>query len=1097
MGKLIVGVGGTGTKIIRAIEQRWQRLGEEPSDVVLAVIDARERTPEEGEIPRVTFYPNKPVNFSDEYQRFREQVEPWWPANVRPSTAINFGEGCGAIRAYGRFFAFRFAKKIIRTIDEATETLIAKTPRNAGDARLAFSVIVVGSLGNGTGGGTLLDVATIARHTLSLHSDEVRCMGVFIPGAVTRKGNKGVLEQRVAASGFASLLELQYEFNRSDPAAALRPSEPYQFVAFDGIHFTEFRPGRFDDATPFDAAMVLDERDRNGRALAYPSLVQMAAEGVAMMIEGGDRDYRLVDSMAIISNGGAKRFGSFGAARLMVPGPELMRFAVASHTASCIEAAASADEKIWRELLADETPGDVNKKMLRPDDATIDSSVDFFIEHILRVKETGKGDAKQGALFNQMFDRFAAEDEAMLAEFDGITEDIDRLKDAKAVVNRAAQIGAFVEDRMPRLAAAREKALFDDDSSLWRRPRNPDAPELTGVKWLINDRVLEFVNAGAFGLLERWLDELRNEIAINAASIENYERQVWLADKSRKDIDITKSTAELAREAEGFFRNLRRTNLIKRVNMVRQDAQLKFEFRLWETKVDAVKSFYQLLDGHVEKLRTAAEAIRDAITSVEATGRLAATRDDAAHLLDDWIEDRVVAAVGVKAEIPLGGGKDMREALIGAIRQAPSARAAALLRDNGEAGRMFLKRISADAETLGFTSVANGPQAQMQPVRDFVASVESRVRDVIDPIVSAHCSVDSVLESNALALIDTYYDVRVKAAARMRGKAFQDAKDEIRKAAGEATLDLIEQLDWENDPEGARDKAIELVIAGRLNRYLKFATPQWSLSADAIRTSRVTTHQMLTYPAASTWIPRAIEILKKNNADDVVLKPQASQFGDPMRIDIVCIEVGADVDVLRMTSEFEAYKWGMQRERAFSPHLTQEYHDMGTKYLESTGDRVRQADVLLALSEIYNVVAADRGGNYRLKLPIKQKTQRKQVIYPTYAEGADLGPRGLENVVARLDSEDPEARKMQIALKTTVYEAMKNEAFGTETQRGIGWSGVAARLGERAGKLRLQVAKEKNPAIADIVKRQADGLDALAAELESSDGRTMPKVLAS
>ncbi len=1098
MGKLIIGVGGTGTKIVRAIRQRWERMGDRPSDVVLAVIDARERAPEEGQIPDVHFRPNQPINFSDDFTRFEEHVKPWWPPAVKPSSAINFGEGCGAIRAYGRYFAFRWAKKIIDTIDDATGELVLKRRDTVGASRLAFSVIVVGSLGNGTGGGTLFDVATLARYHLSFASDEVRCMGVFIPGAVTRKGNHGVLEQRVAASGFASLLELQYEFNRAEAGHPLgAPKKPYEFKGYDGINFTVYRPGaqKNIDTAPFDSALILDEKDRNGLTLTYPSLVYMAAEGVAMLLEGGDRDYRLVDTMNLIAtSGGGKRFGSFGAARLMVPGPELLSYAVSTHTLSTLGAAASTDDRSWRDLLADETPGDANKKVLRAEEASIDVSVDFFIENVLRIKETSKGDPKAGAAFNQLFDFFDLDDKKTLREFDEIVDDLESLKDATAIVNRAVQISNLVEERTRDLATRRDQALLlDPKLSLWIRPQDSERSDVCGIKWLINARVMEFVRAGAFGLLEAWLDEMKKQVAINRESIEEHERKKWLGDPSRKNIDLAKSINEIAREADGFFRNWHRTELIKSVSMVRQEARNKFEYLLWETKANAVEAFYDVIDAHVEKLRAAAASVRDALVSIEATGRLKNNVESAVKMLDEQHDERAAVATGVKAEIPLGGDAAMRAELMRAVRAVRSASEQAVLA--GLAGNVivFADRISSEAESFGFAEIVRAlPEDRKRLTSSYVAEMEARAREMIEPVVASQCSIDSVLEARASRLVDEFHAAQHDAGTLMRGRALQDVRTEVKKVAGESALDLIEQLDWTR-PE-SREKAIELVISGELGRLIRYATPQWSLTADVLRTVHVTAHQFLTYPASARWIPRAINIMDKNRPDSSLLKAQESRLGDPMRVDMVFIEVGADVEVLRMTSELSAYRWAMLEERAFSPHLTSEYHEMGLRYLERSGDRVRQSDVVLALSEEFGILSADKVGNYKLKIEIPTRTDKGKVIHGAYGSGFQVGPRGLENVVAALDGDGDDNRKLLLALKFVTYDTMTNEAFGKEGQRGVGWSGIAARISTRAGKLRTQMGKENNPKIAEIVRRQADGLDELAAEIQNSGGQTPPKI---
>ena len=357
MPKIIIGVGGTGTKIIREISDRWDATGHRPRGVALAVIDAYDSTPENGDISNAIFYPNKPINFGNEFNDFKKDISEWWPVGVTPVNWVSFSDGCGAMRPYGRFFAFYFASKIKRTVEEATSSLVLKALGNTSGHALSFSIIVVGSLGNGTGGGIMLDVAAVARQQLSYVTKQITCLGIFIPSSVTRGGNTGLLAKRVAASGFASLLELQCEFNRVDDTADMRPSQPYKFVGWSGNDLVDFRPGGDDELSmPYDAVLLLDKRDRRGLEADYATLVNIASEGISMLA-GGDSDNRLVDAFTLAA-GGAKRFGSLGAARLTIPGQAMLDYCAAIHGKSALDLARAASPKTepWSELLADETP---------------------------------------------------------------------------------------------------------------------------------------------------------------------------------------------------------------------------------------------------------------------------------------------------------------------------------------------------------------------------------------------------------------------------------------------------------------------------------------------------------------------------------------------------------------------------------------------------------------------------------------------------------------------------------------------------------------------------------------------------------------------
>lgn len=1104
MPKIIIGVGGTGTKIIREISRRWDTTGRRPPGVALAVVDARDMAPENGEIPGAIFLPNKPINFGDEFAAFKDVVSEWWPKTVFPGPWINFSEGCGAMRPYGRFFAFYYSSKLRRTIEEATSSLVLRGPGNVGRHGLAFSIIVVGSLGNGTGGGTMLDVATLARHHISYATRQITCLGIFIPSSVTRAGNVGVPAKRVGASGFASLLELQYEFNRADTSADFRPTTPYKFKGWSGVDYTEFHPGQDDElSTPYDAVLLLDRRDRKGLTVDYPGLINIAAEGISMLAEGGDADSRLVDSFTMIATGGAKRFGSLGATRVTVPGTELLQYATGVHSLSMIDTAISSDEDAWRHLLADETPGDARKRILKREDASIATSVDFFLEHILGIKETeAKTKARRqeaDRTFNQLFDRFDADDKRTLKEFADITADLSHLKDADAIYNRAAQINQFIKERTADLGIKRSDALTDN---LWKKEPNPnpEKPLDAGVKWLINDRVMEFVNAGAFGLLAAWLHEFNEQIEINIQSVRDYEEKENV-NKAHEKIDLTPDLNKLRQMSQSFTAAFRRGALVEGVALVRQHAKNKLQHDLWKTKIEAVLAFYGQVQAHVSRIEQAAKLVCERLNDPKIKSRFEKLRDDSTAKLKPHavIDPDRVAVTGVKAERFIGGDDEMRQSLMDVLQSLDSTRETTLLEQlSAENVKLFAARLGPDAPEIGMQElqrVLDGiPNDWNVLLNAYRVALDKTVTTAVEPIIADRFSIDKVLEAEARALANRYRDARQERTARVTNKSFSALRQELETYGGIRILQRLENLPWDEDEDEAIDRAIDLLVAGRIFILSQYATPQWQLADDAKKLRHITSHCFVTYPSSAHRVGAAIRYATTSGLNEGIdLKAQADDYANPNRIDLVFVELGADLDALRTEQEKEDYRWAMLEEKSFTPHITEQYRQMGLRYLSREGYQTQPGAAILALAEEYGIIEGDRG-IYKLKLPIKAKRDRQKVVYPSFATGQKIGERGLENVVRDLESGKGTALQILGGLRDSIYAAMKHQA-----QQGgeHGWSVVADHVGGIAARLRVSAQSETDATVADIRARQADALDALAAEIAESAGRTVPSMFAS
>src|SRR5205823_4632527 len=97
-------------------------------------------------------------------------IDDWWPTNI-PINAIN--AGAGQVRARGRLALFAKSKNIFAAVDKAirdVSLIKASKQMYKEDFRISdrggVEVYIVGSLAGGTGSGTFLDIAFIARSFL-------------------------------------------------------------------------------------------------------------------------------------------------------------------------------------------------------------------------------------------------------------------------------------------------------------------------------------------------------------------------------------------------------------------------------------------------------------------------------------------------------------------------------------------------------------------------------------------------------------------------------------------------------------------------------------------------------------------------------------------------------------------------------------------------------------------------------------------------------------------------------------------------------------------------------------------------------------------
>lgn len=1083
MPTLIIGLGGTGTKVVRKIRKRWDTVGA-PRNTALAVIDARSRDPEGGPIDGAFFNSVRPIQYPNAFQQAKGDIQTWWP-HSRAMTAdpdIDFSNGCGAVRTNGRFFAYWYSRVIAKTIDDAFQHLSAKGLAGTSEDAHTFDIFLVGSLGNGTGGGTFLDVAAIVRHKIAPRCMNLRVMGVFIPASVTREKWRGSqVEQRIAAAGYAALIETQYELNRRS-RDRLRPREPYVFRGWNDVGHIDYStsPGHPDpDLPPLDHVFLLDKRDTNHLVATYPALLDIAAEGISLIAEGADADARLLDGFVHVPK--HLGIGSFGAIRLTVPSREIQ-----SHTASvqawrAVEAARARGPQAlapWRHLLREETPD--GTEVFQKDDASLKDHVDFFLEKVLRVREAGE--------FDQVLERFAALNKDLQDQFKRILSGVDALTDAKAIANKATEIKNFIDDRLVGLADARSRVLQET----WeRQPRDPEKPVDAGVQWWIDRKVRDFAETGAFGLLTDWLEEMKKAVQAQRESLAKNERKKFLANPGHRDIDLGRTAEDLRKVAEQYFAWFKKGWMKEQIGKMSAEARKKVDYLLWESNIVAAERFFDRILAHLDTLWKGGSQALEFLSHPRLAQRL---EDDAHKGIGTASDTKARESQGLKAEYLMGTDENTLQRILADVEATSEASAVGILagmRSQNEA--LLLEALGDDAHV--FTGVGTKSRRARKEITALVDGYRKALLDLtkerVQDRVGSQCRIDLILEREAIQWMNEYFRLvhQEKDApdSSPRTRFLAALKDQI---GGQAT-DQIQRQDWQNDMETAMQQAIDYYIAGRLHRLIALAATQWSLVSDRDHLAEIVDFSFVMHHGSATRIDRAIQKIEEMGLTDQRsnFRTQQNDLMDPRRVDILKVQLGGSVESLEMLEELDSYQRVMREQRDFSPHLTEQYLQMGRRWLEQmAGAEQYHGAALLALAVHFGLVQVDSSGNYKIAKDFSYRDGDGAV---QYAANRILG-KGIEAVSRDLDGTDEWFVRFNKALRQNLFSLVKDRAIGVPGTPGIGWNGAADELRKVAAEIDRKAQGEPDTSKAELMQRQIRQLNQAAAELEEMKGAGLP-----
>ncbi|NJP06288.1 MAG: hypothetical protein HC837_12010 [Chloroflexaceae bacterium] len=258
---LIIGAGGTGDKVVRALKRRirldWEKAqyADTPDLVQFLVVDSVAYTnrPEQ-EFLRPDEYSFLGGFDPDHVTKKNEAVKKWWntfPPGILPPGIIHLG--ARQIRALGRVALFHAYPETWSLIQEKVENLNTISAQfqaiRAGFSvpveKSARQVFIVASVCGGTGAGIFLDLAARLR---SHKNTEVQIYGIFVlPSVFELTMPSDRQKVRIKANAYAALKELNAFWYKPGGFSVQYPGEksPIQLThaIFDGV-FLIGREGR-------------------------------------------------------------------------------------------------------------------------------------------------------------------------------------------------------------------------------------------------------------------------------------------------------------------------------------------------------------------------------------------------------------------------------------------------------------------------------------------------------------------------------------------------------------------------------------------------------------------------------------------------------------------------------------------------------------------------------------------------------------------------------------------------------------------------------------------------------------------------------------
>jgi hypothetical protein len=321
---VIIGLGGTGYGTLLKLKKRFiDAYGFVPPIISFLSIDTTENA--EGGAQAETAAPEGKLDHNETFvlqvgnpaalvNGANAHIDEWWPPQIPTQSII---AGAGQVRARGRLALFARANEVYGRIRRAVDDVrnIRNQKQMYADqfqvsARAGVEVHIVGSVAGGTGSGTFLDIAFMARDIVGSDEQSNFTGVLLLPGIFTRYSGVAL----VKPNAYGALKEIEY------------------LSTMKGGFQIDYGVRRVDvTRPPFDLIYLIDNINEQGRVVSeQQDLYGLIADGMYVQIGSqiGADSANAVDNIktqiatAGLVRGRSPQYCSFGVASLVMPGFE-------------------------------------------------------------------------------------------------------------------------------------------------------------------------------------------------------------------------------------------------------------------------------------------------------------------------------------------------------------------------------------------------------------------------------------------------------------------------------------------------------------------------------------------------------------------------------------------------------------------------------------------------------------------------------------------------------------------------------------------------------------------------------------------------------
>lgn len=333
---LIVGLGGTGSKIVRIVYERATEKQRESIRFVVFDTDVNELREIEESTPRIrVIQTSNRLTVGEYLDKDTFARDNWFPVNrILFNKALT--EGAGQVRAISRLAldtAIQQGK--IRPLDEAIEDLYKLSGQSTEQAP---RVILAGSLCGGTGSGLILPISMYIRNFLTskLQHGTASIRGFFLLPEVFESVIGSTAERTVQrANAYAAVKEISAFMLKHDEKLPEKFNPQFFAPRAGSQQLDEYK------GSPMDFCFLFDAQNLNGERLnSFEEYKEHAANCIYGMAIAptSQRSNSSEDNVigAIVKGGGRNRFAGAGTSMLIYPTEDIENYLTLNWTRDTI-----------------------------------------------------------------------------------------------------------------------------------------------------------------------------------------------------------------------------------------------------------------------------------------------------------------------------------------------------------------------------------------------------------------------------------------------------------------------------------------------------------------------------------------------------------------------------------------------------------------------------------------------------------------------------------------------------------------------------------------------------------------------------------------